>query len=89
MVSIAGRIAKGPVWPKPEIEHMMRAGYLDLQQEMAIFQSKIIIFQGQFSILSAFPIENSKRSWHFYCKLQYIACRASQPRPRRSMTPGL
>ena len=30
---------------------------------MAIFKSKIIIFQGQFSILSAFSIETFERSW--------------------------
>ena len=32
-----------------------------------MFQYKIIIFQGQFSIISAFPIGNSTESWHLYC----------------------
>ena len=34
---------------------------------MAIFQYKIIIYQGQFYSLSAFSMENSKQSWHIYC----------------------
>ena len=37
----------------------------------AIFQYKIIIFQGQFSIGSAFSIETSPKRWQLYCNLQY------------------
>ena len=35
------------------------------------FQYKIIVFQGQFSILSAFSIEQFERNWSLYCNLQY------------------
>ena len=34
---------------------------------MAVFQFKNIVFQEQFSILSAFSIENSRTNWHLYC----------------------
>ena len=39
---------------------------------MAIFQYKIIIFQGQFSIISACSMENSQTSRHIYCNSQYL-----------------
>ena len=35
---------------------MRECAYLELQQWMAIFQYEIIVFQGQFSIISAFSI---------------------------------
>ena len=36
-----------------------------------LFQYKIIIFQGQFSTLSAFSTEKSNKSRHLYCNSQY------------------
>ena len=39
---------------------------------MAIFQYKIIVFQGKFSILSAFSIEKFERIRRLYCNLQYL-----------------
>ena len=50
------------------------------------FKLKIIIFKGEFHIISAFSIENSKKSWHLYCNLQYsavsasVVCNGSSPR---------
>ena len=38
---------------------------------MAIFQYKIIVFQGQFFILSAFSIEKIECFWHFFCNSRY------------------
>ena len=41
----------------------------------AIFQYKSNILQGQFSILSAFAIDNSHQSWHFYCNSLPLPCK--------------
>ena len=49
---------------------------------MAIFQYKIIICQGQFSIISAFSTENFPKSWHFYCNSQYRGRGGRPPRCR-------
>ena len=46
--------------PDARPSHTDQRCYL-LQQQMAIFQYKIIVFQWQFSILSAFSIEKSKK----------------------------
>ena len=36
-----------------------------------LFNTKCIVFQGQFSILSAFSTEKFEKSWHIYCNSQY------------------
>ena len=38
---------------------------------IGLFQYKIIIFQGKFSIISAFSIESSEQNRHLDCNLQY------------------
>ena len=38
---------------------------------MAIFQYKIVIFQGKFSIRSAFSVGKIGKSWYLYCNSQY------------------
>ena len=39
-----------------------------ISKQSAIFKHKIIILQGRFSNISAFPTENSKPSWNLCCK---------------------
>ena len=45
----------------PHYDNMSRP-YLELQQEFASFQCKIVVFQGQFSIISALLIEILKHN---------------------------
>ena len=47
------------------------SGYLRFAKSMAIFRYKIIVFQGQFSILSAFSIEQLQKQLAF--RLQFAA----------------
>ena len=42
-----------------------------MQNYRPFFNRKSLFFQGQFHIISAFPIQNSKERWHFYCNAQY------------------
>ena len=44
--------------------------YLGFQHKWAMFQRKIFVFQREFSILSAFSIEDFKKSRHLYCNSQ-------------------
>ena len=46
-------------------------------QYMAVFQEKGIIFQGQFSIISAFSIENSETKWPLF--VQFAVNASSVP----------
>ena len=58
------------VWPHTTGHPMRRI--LPMVPSMAIFQYKIIVFQGLFHIISAFSIESSEESWHLYCNSQYL-----------------
>ena len=49
-----------------------RAMYLELQNKWPFSKTQSSFFQGQFSILSAFSMENSKTVGHLYCNSQYL-----------------
>ena len=52
-------------------------GTSNSHNEWPFFNTKSPFLHGQFSILSAISIENSKRSWHLYCNSQYASSRSS------------
>ena len=59
--------------------------YLELHNNRPLFNSKNIVFQGQFPILSAFSMGTSGKRWHLYCiyiafKL-HLNCNPQYPRP--------
>ena len=58
-----------------------RGGVPRIAKEMVIVQYKIIVFQGRFTILSAFSIENFETRWH------YIAIRYWVSEPARQKSP--
>ena len=53
--------------PRSQQPYRTAAQCLELQRINAVFQQKTHLFQGQFSILSAFSAECSGERWHFYC----------------------
>ena len=72
-----GQTARLMYW---QCEYPMTSGracnsfkYLELQKNRPNFSSTPSFSGGILSITSAFPVENSGESWHFYCNLQYSA----------------
>ena len=64
------RVGEEPLWwrlhrANPEL--LVAVVIPRIAKQMAIFQYRIIIFQGKFSIISAFSIENVETRWHLYC----------------------
>ena len=53
---------------------------------MTIFQYKIIVFQGRFSIISAFSINDSINSWNIYSNWQYVSPARASVQSERGIT---
>ena len=51
---------------------MIACAYLELQNKWQFLQCKIIVFQGQFSSLSAFSVGKIEQSRRFHCNSQYL-----------------
>ena len=50
-----------------EVSHFDGCPVPRIAKQMTVFQQKIIVFQGQFSIISAFSIENSRKTTRCLC----------------------
>ena len=51
-------------------DHRWALVNLKFQRKRPLFNTNHRLFQGQFSTISAFSIENSKKSWHIYIAMR-------------------